>query len=44
VDPAFALAPVALRPGLVQRDQVPATFWLRIARRLHAVDAGRWSA
>ena len=44
VDPTFAMAPVALRDGLVQRDRIPETFWLRIARRLHAVDAGRWSA
>ncbi len=44
IDPDFALAPLELRPGLVQRDQVGATFWLRIARRLHATDARRWSA
>ena len=43
VDPAFALAPLTLRDGLVQRDRIPETFWLRLARRLHAVDAGRWS-
>ena len=44
IDPSFALAPVALRDGLVQRGRIPEPFWLRIARRLHAVDAERWSA
>lgn len=44
VDPGFSLAPVALRDGLVPRDRLSETFWLRIARKLHATDAGRWSA
>ena len=44
VDPAFSLAPVALRDGLVPRDQVSGTFWLRLARELHALDPEPWSA
>jgi hypothetical protein len=31
----FSLAPLRLRPGLVHRDELTPTFWLKLARRLY---------